>query len=535
MNLGSTACTIQAFVIEFGDIAPIIWNCIMAYNLYSWVCLGKEHEVLKTHFPWYLGVTLGLSLSLCTSALLANVYGEATLWCWIISSEWKYIALYGWVIACAVLMSYLLYRVQNSVNTRLKIMQQYNNQDATETEISSKIFLYVASFLVLWTPGLLDRTAAIVHREVFTLVLLHAWFVPLQGFVNAIIYGGFFSWLVTKVKLKDHAKHISNEKRRGKPIDLNLGIARVFTCTLNFKDHRNDYVIIPQDEDFDIYVVALQGCFDIEHMADDIKTQLEERKYDDPLLSTRYSVFSCHAKKTLLSILVFAPMDQVAAGNVARLDCSSVDRSSSDCNCVGMAIQYFDSSLCFISTRIANDIGVMRDSVIRMITRLQMSLDDDSRIDFPYLYHHTFILGSIMSAFVGHPELLRQKIGDATDAVVARSNADLEHDSLFETKRCSFDSLSDDDDTVYILDLNELECQNSCNDDRRKKWIQATKAYEVERLILSDLTCRDQLRQMMECHELFGTFREAAEIEFDAEDRAIAEEEAVKDRTGSNR
>ena len=117
---GYLLCQIQAFVIEFGDIAPIFWNLVMCYNLYRWICRGQDQTQLRKHMPLYLILTLCLSIVICSAALVAGVYGHATLWCWVTDDLWRYLALYGWIVVAALLMIIMLVMVQRDIKSRTR-------------------------------------------------------------------------------------------------------------------------------------------------------------------------------------------------------------------------------------------------------------------------------------------------------------------------------------------------------------------------------------------------------------------------------
>jgi hypothetical protein len=56
-------------VITFGDVSPIAWNFLMAYNLYRWVCLGEDQQMLQRRIKWYICGTLVFTLTIDTLAL----------------------------------------------------------------------------------------------------------------------------------------------------------------------------------------------------------------------------------------------------------------------------------------------------------------------------------------------------------------------------------------------------------------------------------------------------------------------------------
>ena len=60
----------------------------------------------------------------------------------------------------------------------------------TKNAIIRRLKLYLVVFLITRIPSITNRVAEMVSQEsTFVLILLHAIFSPLQGFLNALIYG----------------------------------------------------------------------------------------------------------------------------------------------------------------------------------------------------------------------------------------------------------------------------------------------------------------------------------------------------------
>lgn len=135
-------------------------------------------------------------------------YGDAGLWCWIVipgeahhneELYWKLGCLYFWVLTGGAAMCWLLVLVKRDMKKRL---QSYENEDAREAYdgVVHNLTIYIGAFIVCWLPAVVDRGySAITSEDVFTLSMLHASIVPLQGFVNAVIYGKFHIWIVRHV------------------------------------------------------------------------------------------------------------------------------------------------------------------------------------------------------------------------------------------------------------------------------------------------------------------------------------------------
>lgn len=135
-------------------------------------------------------------------SLLVNKYGDAGNWCWIVVPHkreeellWKLAVLYIWVLLGGFSMGVLLVLVKLNMQKRLR---SHENEDAREAYdgVVYNLTLYITAFIVCWLPAVADRGYyAITDHEILVLSVLHASILPLQGFVNAVIYGKFHIWI----------------------------------------------------------------------------------------------------------------------------------------------------------------------------------------------------------------------------------------------------------------------------------------------------------------------------------------------------
>lgn len=62
-------CNLQAVVITFGDVSPIAWNLVMAFNLFRWICMGEDQQMLQQRIKWYILGTLVFTFTIAFLAL----------------------------------------------------------------------------------------------------------------------------------------------------------------------------------------------------------------------------------------------------------------------------------------------------------------------------------------------------------------------------------------------------------------------------------------------------------------------------------
>ncbi len=57
-----------------------------------------------------------------------------------------------------------------------------------QKSIPFRFFLYPVAYIILWTPSTISRIDQELHNYTFAFALVEVLCVPLQGFINAIIY-----------------------------------------------------------------------------------------------------------------------------------------------------------------------------------------------------------------------------------------------------------------------------------------------------------------------------------------------------------
>jgi hypothetical protein len=180
-------------MIQFGGMCNIIWNSAIAYLLYQWIVLKQNAEKLDKKIKIIVSVCVLLSLVNATYLLFDDSYGDATLWCWIDSDhEWyRFFFLYLFLLVSWFFNAIILHLVSRAISNH----NQPNSQHLAlaEAEIQNKLRQYLFVFILSWFFGLFNRLMQfILDHPIFITSLLHAFFVPLQGFLNSICYGDIF-------------------------------------------------------------------------------------------------------------------------------------------------------------------------------------------------------------------------------------------------------------------------------------------------------------------------------------------------------
>lgn len=237
-----------------------------------------------------------------------GVYGNTELWCWVSYDYENYrIIFFGLVIPSWFVVLYFLRQILKSLalKRRVKSSIEMRIVDLLDSnkKLKSRIIMFVAVFLFSWFFPILNRLVEMaIDTPYFPLEFITAATLPLQGFLNAICYGGGFSLYRFLCKFAKESKAKIQIARRSligddivgsisgrtenQVIDVDFGkFARlvatnqekmvaytpkmysIFITTLNMGEasvasvegHVKDWIL----EGHDIYAVGLQECLDI--------------------------------------------------------------------------------------------------------------------------------------------------------------------------------------------------------------------------------------------------------------------------------
>ncbi|KAG1691959.1 hypothetical protein DVH05_025939 [Phytophthora capsici] len=427
-------CKAQAFIITFGDGAPIAWNFIMALNLYRWVCMGEDQQMLMKKIKWYIVSTMLFTVGIPSICLIFNKFGDAGLWCWVVvehdSTEelwWMFGVLYFWVIAGGIAMTVFLVLVKINMKRRLKT---YENDDANDAyyAVVHNLTIYISGFIFCWLPAVVDRGyATYTGQTSFTLDFLHATIVPLQGFVNAVIYGKFHIWVVRHVREPWTSNAVSSTKNSKLSEDMlrqsvrlreqerhHMGTATIFVTTFDMNwtacpTNLSDW--IPAGKD--LYVFSLQHCVEVQTIEQVIRGYLLQVNYPTAyrsITSIAGTAVRGHVQDASVCQIVFVNNADDASGNVKfqAADGRIWAQRKTFNEVVGIPIRYFDASIAFVSCNLSTSRSNSSQRLYRVENNMfakhavasslvhSFGMDADrAAVDFPNLYHHTILSGNL--------------------------------------------------------------------------------------------------------------------------------------------
>jgi len=134
-----TTCKIQGFFNQFGVVTPLYNGMLALYYLLSINWGWKEYQINSIEkymhaAPILWGLTTAISLA------AADLYGQATLWCWLgngfpLSNILRYALYYGPVIVMLLLTTTIMIIIYRYVRAQEDLTDKYDFQRKMELEV----------------------------------------------------------------------------------------------------------------------------------------------------------------------------------------------------------------------------------------------------------------------------------------------------------------------------------------------------------------------------------------------------------------
>ena len=177
------SCSLSSVMTQFFDVASFCWMTVIAFNIHQIITKSRGASV-ESNEKYYHAFSWGVSSLLLTVAVATGSMGDAGNWCWIKPGYVfeRLFCYYGPLILMIIVMACIYIKIGNN----LKTFEMHETTNA----IIRRLKLYLVVFLITRIPSITNRVVEMVSKEsTFVLMLLHAIFSPLQGFLNALIYG----------------------------------------------------------------------------------------------------------------------------------------------------------------------------------------------------------------------------------------------------------------------------------------------------------------------------------------------------------
>merc|ERR1719334_1892422 len=82
-HVDNSLCDFQAFLIQFGSIAEILWTAVIAYSIREVVLIQPRNVRIEDKMKTYHMFVWSFALITCILPFFSDSYGDADGWCWI--------------------------------------------------------------------------------------------------------------------------------------------------------------------------------------------------------------------------------------------------------------------------------------------------------------------------------------------------------------------------------------------------------------------------------------------------------------------
>ena len=194
----STQCVVQGILIQFFYLASYFWTGNLAIHLYQ-ILINKIDGAERLEIRYHLlgwGVPLGICIYLMYEEFLLHeeVFGGAQRpWCWIENHSSKNLMWTTTGVFKQFIFFYVPQVLVFAMNACIySILISKVKGSVLGEKMRKRLLWYLLSFLIVAIWGILHRTYQVLvpdHHPNFYLSIIESFFSPLQGFLNAIVYG----------------------------------------------------------------------------------------------------------------------------------------------------------------------------------------------------------------------------------------------------------------------------------------------------------------------------------------------------------
>lgn len=189
------SCYIAAAGISFGSLSSVLWTATIAWSLYITVVRGREDiQSLERYFHlccW------GAPTVLTVLPFSTNSYGPAQGWCWVAADEgslwlgtmWRLLVFYVplWIVIPFNIYSYARIIKAVRVHSSSGLIETIEIRDS----LIRRLRFYPFVLVICNVPITVKRIYDFIDPEEgnFTLILVSALAICLNGLLNALVYG----------------------------------------------------------------------------------------------------------------------------------------------------------------------------------------------------------------------------------------------------------------------------------------------------------------------------------------------------------
>ena len=410
----------QAFIISFGTLSSVLWNALMAFQLHLWIVKKKNEKRVKKKLKKNAQVSLCCSLILALILLASGLLGETSTWCWIEQGkDWaKFLFFYSAVLCAWAHNFWIILKTRDSCKD--------DSKNSTEYIIMIKMQEHLAIFVLSWFFGFLNFVVeAIAGEPVFGTGILQAFFVPLQGFMNAVMYGGIlsedsplrvFASKSVRNSISNSSQTIPTAKSKRlsalKHVEYVPREISIFSTTFNLGEAPMGTVgdlSTWLSDGHDIYAIGLQECMCLDELRDAMHTHLggtEKFVMYKAEIGSDNTRLGFHG---FIALTVFVRKEDVDAGFILMTESAAGDvanganlvvTTAANKGAVGIPLRIHDTSVGFVTTHLPSDSKgksklPKRNGNARSMLRDVVLAADDLGVDVQHTMDHVILVGDL--------------------------------------------------------------------------------------------------------------------------------------------
>lgn len=183
-NVGGIAslCQLHAVGLLYCNLASIMWTSCFSYTLYRDVVPAPRRPALRSFERYFHALCWPLPATMAGGVTFFGFLGERETWCatdkTLVDQSQEYLIAFYLPLLGAFFFNLIAYTA----------VLRHSRQK----RVSRITSLYLLGFAVVWLPSLLCRLQVALspsHMLAFPFALLEAICMPLQGALNALVYG----------------------------------------------------------------------------------------------------------------------------------------------------------------------------------------------------------------------------------------------------------------------------------------------------------------------------------------------------------
>jgi hypothetical protein len=435
-------CGFQGFMIEWMYMCIMFWDMLMSYIIYTWIVKRQHPKRMDKLIRKNLIFIVALALLVTVIVMGTDSISQAYVWCWIELRKpiarflgFEIFLIIAWLSNCAMLIS-----VHFSLQSRMKRATFHEKIAALmdtshDGSIQRKLIVYLVIFSIVWFFFLLNRLVeAITNSNNFPTAILQAFFVSMQGFLYAFVYGGIVKgrlWRVGKKKPTNlflKGQNIADSEFREEIVEatpqnmtavikatkqyvpkkysifsttFNMGEAPLSKMEANVKDW-----IVPGH---DVYAIGVQECMDLTSVRVAIQKHL-----GGPEKYQMYGVAIGSDTKSLgfhgfIALTVLVKTSEIQEGSIqVTIPAKAAMATGADLivttaqnkGAVGIPLQIHDTSIGFVTCHLPSDSKgksklTKRNASAHAILKEVTLAPEDLGFDLHLQHDHVLVFGDL--------------------------------------------------------------------------------------------------------------------------------------------